>query len=141
MELRTTIDALRKAIKDKAVFSTPPERPTLLLIMNELEPILEEIQSNARDYLRLFENQSGRIKPTQEALQIIIGTSIEALETLQEIENNINKHQKQGQLIKGLTQLLDWTTHLDYAKDGARNLLRLTQRIATQLTRIEGSIE
>ena len=141
MELKNTLDAFRRAIKDKTVFSTPPERPALLFIMNEMESILEEIQSNARNHLRPFENHSGAIKPTQEALQIIIGNSIEALETLQEIENNISEHQKQGQLIKGLTQLLDWTTHLDYAKEGARKLLRLAQRIANQLTRIEGNIE
>ena len=105
--------------------------------MNEMESILEEIQSNARNHLRPFENHSGAIKPTQEALQIIIGNSIEALETLQEIENNISEHQKQGQLIKGLTQLLDWTSELDYALDNARTLLRRTQKVVTQIERLD----
>ena len=137
MELEDFQSEFRTIIQRRANFTSPPENPPVLHAAKELDNTLQAILTTARDSLFQIEKDRDNLIPQKETLQIIVGTTIEALNTLKEFHRNLRAYRTQSQLIKGLTQLLDWTSELDYALDNARTLLRRTQKVVTQIERLD----
>lgn len=135
--LEDLVDVFNHSIKDRVNFTMPPENPVILGVAEELKSCVRDIQTAVREQLFLFQEKSGSVPPLQEVLQIIIGASSEALDTIEELQGHIKQYQTQGQLKKGLTQLLDWTTQLDYAADSAKILLQQSRKILLNMARFE----
>jgi len=137
LQLEDFVEAFDNSIKNRTNFTMPNENPVILDITKEMKSLFNSIQSLARERLFLLKEKSGSVTPLREVLQIIIGTSSELLETIEILHGHIRQYQKQGQLKKGLTQLLDWTSQLDYAEDCAKMLLQQSRKMLSSLARFE----
>jgi hypothetical protein len=137
MQLEDFVEAYDNSIKDRTNFTMPNEKPVILDISEEMKSLVKSIQVLAREQLFLIKEKSGSVTPLREVLQIIMGTSSELLETIETLHGHIRQYQKQGQLKKGLTQLLDWTSQLDYAEESAKMLLQQSRKILSSLARFE----
>ncbi len=137
LQLEDFVEAFDNSIKDRSNFTMPNENPVILDIAEEMKPLVHSIQTIAREQLFLIKEKPGSVTPLKEVLQIIIGSSSELLETIEILNGHIRHYKKQGQLKKGLTQLLDWTSQLDYAEDSAKMLLQQSRKILSSLARFE----
>jgi hypothetical protein len=137
IQLEDLVESLNSTIENRVNLTMPTENPVILEVAEELKLLFRDIQVNTREQLFQIKEKSGSVTPLQEVLQIILGTSSEALSTIEALQGYIKQYQKQGQLKKGLTQLLDWTSQLDYAWDSAKLLLQQSRKILSNLARFE----
>ncbi len=137
VQLEELVETINRTIKNHTNYTTPSGNPVILEVAEDLKLCIQDIQTSAREQIILVKEESGSVTPVQEVLQIIIGTASEVLDTIEELSEHIGQYQTQGQLKKGLTQLLDWTSQLDYAADSAKTLLQQTRKILSSLARYE----
>jgi hypothetical protein len=106
-------------------------------ISDSLEETVREIQEIARFQLHQLDAISSTITPKRETLQIISGLGIDIFDELVVLRQHFQRFQSQSQLKKGLAQILDTTSEIDYVIDSVKTLLRFTRRMLAQLNRLE----
>lgn len=134
-QLEDLVEVLESTTRTQLTLSS--KSPTILGISEALEEIVREIKEAVRYQLHQLESISRTVTPRREALQIISGLCIDILDELPVLRQHIQRFHSQSQLLKGLTQILDVTSEIDYATDSLKTLLRLTRRMLAQMTRLE----
>ena len=135
--LEDLVEVLEYTIRTPDRLDLSSKGTTIAEISDSLEDIVREIQDIARLQIHQFEKESTLITPRKEALQIISGLGIDIIDELSDLRQHIQRFQSQSQLKKGLTQILDTTSEIDYVTDSVKTLLRLTRRMLAQLKRLE----
>ena len=136
-QLEDLVEVLEHTTRTQDRPTLSSKSPTILGISEALEENVREIKEAVRYQLHQIEGISRTVTPRREALQIISGLSIDILDELLVLRQHIQRFQSQSQLKKGLTQILDLTSEIDYATDSLKTLLRLTRRMLAQMTRLE----
>ncbi len=136
-KLEDIIEVLEHAVKARDRLDLSSKSTTIIGVSESLDEAVREIKETVRVQLHQLEGISRAVTPRREALQIISGLGIDILDEISVLRHHIQGFQSQSQLNKGLTQILDISSEIDYATDSVKTLLRLTRRMLAQLKRLE----
>ncbi|MFX1475722.1 MAG: hypothetical protein ACFFCO_09655 [Promethearchaeota archaeon] len=136
-QLEDLVEVLEHTARSLDQLSLTSKGPILLEIGDSLEGTIREIKEIVSYQLNQFAGASRDVTPRREALQIISGLSLDILDELSSLRQHIQRFQSQSQLKKGLIQILDISSEIDYVTDSVKILLRLARRMLSQMTRLE----
>ncbi len=137
VQLEEIVEVLEYTARARNRLDLSSKGTTLFEISESLEETVREIKEIVYFQLHQIEGISRTVTPRRETLQILSGLVIDILDELSALRYHIQGFQSQSQLKKGLTQILDVTSEIDYATDSVKTLLRLTRRMLAQMKRLE----
>jgi hypothetical protein len=136
-QLEGLVEVLEATTRTQGRLDLASMGPTLLEISKSLEETIREIKEVVTYQLHQLAGTSRAVTPRREALQIMSRIGLDILDELSVLRQHIQRFQSQSQLKKGLIQILDVSSEIDYVTDSVKILLRLARRMLSQMTRLE----